>query len=177
MMINKLIKAPFFHFLILGSLLFIVFDVLNPEETQEDNVIKIDKLKIKHISDRFSDKWGRSPKADELKILIEGNILTEAYYREGIKLGLDKNDYTIKKIVRKKVELINKDIISVLDVKDDELQVYLDNHKNEFEDDVTLQKIRKRVLHSYLSKKYRETLLNQRKEILKKYDVIIETEK
>ena len=176
-MINKLLKAPFFHFLILGSLLFIVFDILNPEVEEKDNIIQIDKVQIKHISDRFADKWGREPKADELKILIDGHILTEAYYREGIKLGLDKNDYTIKKIVRKKVELINKDIISVLDVKDNELQTYLDKNLNQFEDGATLEKIRKRVLNEYLTIKYRESLNAQRKEILKKYEVIIETDK
>ena len=172
-----IIKAPFFHFLVLGALLFLVFDVLNPESSQEDNVIKLDKEQIKDISSNFADKWGSKPKRDELKIWIDGAVLTACYYREGIKLGLDKNDATIKKIVRKKVERINKDIISVLDVKDIQLQTYLDEHKNEFENNATLQKIKRRVLNAYLSEKYRAAVAKQRKEILKNYEVIVETEK
>jgi hypothetical protein len=110
---NNVLKSPLFHFLVLGAMLFVVFAVLNPDSMEDDNKIVITKGDIKHIKDMFEDKWGRAPKEDELKILIHGAVLTEAYYKEGIKLGLDKNDAVIKKRIRQKMELAtpNKEVL------------------------------------------------------------------
>ncbi len=106
---DKIIKAPLFHFLVLGSLLFISYSYLNPESSQRDDVVIIDKGQIQHIKDKFLADWGRKPTEDELKILIHSAVLTEVYYREGLKLGLDKNDMVIKKRIRKKMEIATPD--------------------------------------------------------------------
>jgi len=106
---NKIIKAPLFHFLILGGLLFAVYSFLNPNSLENQNKIVIDKGYIQHIKDKFVSDWGRDAKPNELKILIHGAVLTEAYYREGLKLGLDKNDMVIKKRIRKKMEMSTPD--------------------------------------------------------------------
>jgi len=102
---NKIIKAPFFHFLLLGILLFVSYSFLNPDTSVRNDRIVISKGQIQHIKDKFLNDWGREPKSNEVKILIHGAVLTEAYYREGLKLGLDKNDMVIKKRIRKKIEL------------------------------------------------------------------------
>jgi len=106
---DKIIKAPLFHFFVLGSLLFIVYSFLNPESSARNDVVIIDKGQIKHIKDKFLNDWGREAKPDEVKILINGAVLTEIYYREGLKLGLDKNDMFIKKRIRRKMELTTPD--------------------------------------------------------------------
>ena len=110
---DKIIKAPLFHFLILGALLFTVYALLNPNSSDREDVVVIDKGYIKHIKDKFLNDWGREVKPDELKILINGAVLTEVYYREGLKIGLDKNDMVIKKRIRKKMELAtpNREIL------------------------------------------------------------------
>jgi len=102
---NKIIKEPLFHFLILGALLFTGYALLNPNSSDREDVVVIDKGYIKHIKDKFLNDWGREAKPNELKILIKGAVLTEVYYREGLKIGLDKNDMVIKKRIRKKMEL------------------------------------------------------------------------
>ena len=106
---NKIIKAPLFHFLLLGSLLFIFYTFLNPESSARNDKIIISKGQIQHIKDKFVNDWGRAAKPDEVKILINGAVLTEIYYREGLKLGLDQNDMVIKKRIRKKMELATPD--------------------------------------------------------------------
>jgi len=106
---DKIIKAPLFHFLVLGALLFASYSFLNPDSSFKNDVVIVDKGQIQHIKDKFLNDWGREPSADEVKILINGAVLTEIYYREGLKLGLDKNDMVIKKRIRKKMELFSPD--------------------------------------------------------------------
>jgi len=110
---NKIINAPFFHFIILGFLLFLSYGFLNPDASLRSDKITISKGQIQHIKDKFLNDWGRAAKPDEMKILIHGAVLTEAYYREGVKLGLDKNDMAIKKRIRKKMELSTSDKVSL----------------------------------------------------------------
>lgn len=106
---DKIITAPLFHFLILGALLFFVYSFLNEDSTEADTKVVINQGQIKHIKDKFLSDWGREAKPDEVKILINGAILTEVYYREGLKIGLDKNDMVIKKRIRQKMELATPD--------------------------------------------------------------------
>ena len=110
---NKIIKAPLFHFFVLGLLLFISYDFLNPNDSNEKNKIVISKGQIQHIKDKFKNDWGRKPSSNEVKILIHGAVLTEAYYREGLKIGLDKNDIVIKKRIRQKMQLATPDKITL----------------------------------------------------------------
>jgi len=106
---NTIIKAPIFHFFILGILLFSMYTFLNPGSEERDDVVIIDKGQIQHIKDKFLNDWGRKATPQEVEILIHGAVLTEVYYREGLKLGLDKNDMVIKKRIRKKMELFSPD--------------------------------------------------------------------
>jgi hypothetical protein len=131
-MIKKFLKEPLVHFLLLGAFLFIVFDLVSPENTQDTKKIVVDAQEIKYIKDHFKKRFRRSPSEKELNILINDYIVTEAYYREAIKLGLDKNNHTVKKLLRKKMELMSKNVLSLLDITDIKLQKYLDEHKDEF---------------------------------------------
>ena len=122
--ITTILKAPLFHFFILGALLFVAYAWINPESAERDDQISISKGQVKHISESFAKQWNRAPSELEIKGLIDDQVMTEIYYREGIKLGLDQNDPIIKKRIRKKTEMISQDLISVLDVNDETLQKY-----------------------------------------------------
>jgi len=133
--ITAIFKSPLLHFLVLGLLLFVAFAWLNPESTERNERITISKGQIKNMSERYVKKWKRTPTAQELKSIIDDYVMTEMYYREGLKLGLDKNDPIIKKRIRQKTEMIVKDVISLLDIDDKTLQKYLDTHSDKFTTD------------------------------------------
>ena len=129
---NKIIKEPLLHFFILGGVLFFVFLVLNPEDKQSSENIRIEASQVEYLSKQFEVKHGRVPHKDELKRLVDDYVNTEIYYREAVKLGLDKNDDVIKKHLRKKLRMMSSDTISLLDVNDTTLQKYIETHPENF---------------------------------------------
>ena len=135
---KNIFKEPLLHFLILGGLLFVLFMWLNPtslEQNEKKESIVVDATQIEYISNRFFKRYGRVPTAKELKSRIDDYIATEVYYKEALKLNLDKNDHTIKTLMRKKLEQISKNSLSLLDINDEVLQKYLDLHSKKFIND------------------------------------------
>ena len=135
--ITNIFKAPLLHFTLLGALLFVLYAWLNPESMERNDRIVISEGKVKHIANRYAKKWKKEPTPEELKSLIDDYVLTEIYYLEGVKLGFDKNDVEIKRRVRQKIEMISNEILSALDVKDEELQGYLNDHPEKYTKDAT----------------------------------------
>jgi len=133
--ITNIFKAPLLHFALLGALLFVLYAWINPESMERNDRIIISKGKVNHIANRYAKKWKKQPTGEELKALIDDYVLTEIYYLEGVKLGFDKNDVEIKRRVRQKIEMISNDILSALDVKDEELEVYLSDHPEKYTKD------------------------------------------
>ena len=69
---------------------------------------------------------------DEMQKMIDKNVYTEVMYREGLKMGLEKNDLIIKRRLTQKMEFITSDLTQEKKPTNDELLKYLDEHKKQF---------------------------------------------
>jgi len=132
---TNILKAPLLHFALLGALLFVLYAWLNPNSMERDDQLIISKGEIQHVVNIYENKWKRKPTEKVLKSLLDDYVLTQIYYLEGIKLGFDKNDNQIKRRVRQKMEMVSSNIFSALDVKDEALQTYLDEHPQKYAKD------------------------------------------
>ena len=123
MRMRQLLSEPILHFLLLGILLFAGYRWQAPgDSTGRDIVVTqgvVDDLVIQHVAAR-----GREPSATELNRLIESYVHDEIFYREGVKLGLDRDDLVVKRRVRQKIELIEEDA-STRTPTDADLSAYL----------------------------------------------------
>jgi hypothetical protein len=61
----------------------------------------VDDLVVQHVAAR-----GREPSTAELNRLIESYVRDEILYREGVRLGLERDDIVVKRRVRQKVEMM-----------------------------------------------------------------------
>src|SRR4029450_1555109 len=80
----------------------------------------VDDLVTQHVAAR-----GREPSTTELNHLIESYVHDEILYREGVKLGLDRDDIVVKRRVRQKVEMIAEEDASTRTPTDADLSAYL----------------------------------------------------
>jgi hypothetical protein len=80
----------------------------------------VDDLVTQHLAAR-----GREPSATELNYLIESYVRDEILYREGVTLGLDRDDIVVKRRVRQKIELIAEEEASTGTPTDADLAAYL----------------------------------------------------
>jgi hypothetical protein len=64
--------------------------------------------------------------------LIRDWVREEAYYREALALGLDRDDAIIRQRLRQKMEFVSSDVAAAAEPTDDDLQRYLDAHPDAF---------------------------------------------
>lgn len=126
------LREPLLHFLLIGALLFASYSWCNPDSSSNPETIVIDTGRITALQEQFAARWKRPPISTELDGLIDEFVLTEAYAREAIKLGLDQDDPVIKRRLRQIMEMMSGDITSLIEPDDETLQSYLDSHQESF---------------------------------------------
>jgi PPIC-type PPIASE domain len=125
------LKEPLVHFLLLGALLFIGYEVVSRgKDTTADRIV-VTQGRIESLSAQFQRTWNRPPTEAELDGLIQNYIREEVLYREGVALGLDRDDQTIRNRVRLKMEVFAEGA-DVPEATEAQLQDWLDSHRADF---------------------------------------------
>lgn len=92
------LREPLLHFALLGGFLFAV-DGLVASRAHDPHTILIDAGVDAEAVQVFRDARGRAPTGEELYALRRVWLDNEVLYREGIALGLDKGDKSIRERV------------------------------------------------------------------------------
>jgi len=102
---RRLLAEPLVHFLGIGLLFFVGYALVAPADTGGDRIV-VSRATIADLMAQHERAVGRAPTADELKQLIDMRAADEMVYREGVAMGLDRDDAVIKRRVRQKYEMI-----------------------------------------------------------------------
>ena len=124
MRIRKLLGEPMLHFLLLGIALFAAYQWTAPGNSGGRSVVitqgVVDDLVTQHVAAK-----GREPSSTELSHLIDAYVRDEILYREGVRLGLDRDDIVVKRRVRQKIEIIAEEDGATGAATDADLSAYL----------------------------------------------------
>src|SRR4029079_5505956 len=122
--IRKLLGEPMLHFLLIGVALFGAYRWMAPGDSGGRRIAitqgVVDDLVTQHVAAR-----GREPSTTELNHLIESYVRDEILYREGVRLGLERDDIVVKRRVRQKIEMITEEDASTRAPSDEDLSAYL----------------------------------------------------
>ena len=131
MRVRALLGEPMLHFLLIGIALFAAYQWMAPVDSDGRRIVitqgVVDDLVTQHVAAR-----GREPSSTELNHLIESYVRDEIQYREGVKLGLDRDDIVVKRRVRQKIELIAEEDVSTRAPTDADLSAYLGANQARF---------------------------------------------
>jgi hypothetical protein len=134
--VKKLIHEPLVHFLAIGAGLFLLNGLLGgsfaTQSEQNANRIVVSQGQVEHLTAQFARTWQRPPTEAEVKGLIDEYVLDEISYREALALGLDRDDPTIRRRLRLKLETLNEDIAAAVPPSDEQLQEFLEKHPDSF---------------------------------------------
>jgi hypothetical protein len=128
---SKWLKEPLLHFLLLGALIFFVYDRVAGKGS-EPGEIYISLGQQENLLNTFGRTWQRPPTPQEFQGLLQDYIRQEIAYRESKSMGLDQDDIVIRRRLRQKLELLAEDVASLGVPSDQELQDYLDAHPEDF---------------------------------------------
>src|SRR3954468_7115700 len=131
MRIRTLLGEPMLHFLLIGIALFGAYRWVSPGDAGGRRIVitqgVVDDLVTQHVAAR-----GREPSTTELNRLIESYVRDEILYREGVRLGLERDDIVVKRRVRQKIEMIAEEDASTRTPTDADLFAYLTANQARF---------------------------------------------
>jgi hypothetical protein len=129
---RKLLKEPLLHFLLLGTLLFAGYELMDRRGEPETGLIVVTQGKIENLRISFSRVWQHPPTPSEMDGLIQDYIREEVLAREAMTLGLDRDDTVIRRRLRQKMEFIANDLVAPVEPTEAELEDFLAKHADLF---------------------------------------------
>ena len=138
----QLFKDPLVHFLLAGLGLFLIFNLVSPNRGDLDpKTVIVDReailVHVQNTSKMF-DPVLAAKKFDGMNekqkdFLINDYIREEVMFREAVALGLDKEDYVMRRRVIQKLDFITDDIIErLVEVNDIVLNQYFKENKDDY---------------------------------------------
>src|SRR5215207_5409639 len=131
MRLRTLLREPMLHFLLIGAALFGAYQWMSPGDFGDRRIVLtrgiVDDLVAQHVAAR-----GREPSTTELTHLIESYVRDEILYREGVRLGLERDDIVVKRRVRQKIEMIAEEDASTRAPTNADLVAYLTANQQRF---------------------------------------------
>jgi len=122
-MLRKLAAEPLVHFLLLGSALFALNAAL-PSAAPPREIVVTDG-RIRSLDETFRSTFRRAPTRQELDALVEDFVREEVLYREALAVGMDRDDSTIRRRLRQRMELMAEEAAAAAQPTDKELGDYL----------------------------------------------------
>ena len=139
---TKILKDPLVYFLLLGFGLFVLFNLVASDEAAYDSrVINVDRdalLTFVQYRSRAFQPQAAAARLDnmseeELERLISDYVREEALHREAKALGVDKNDYIIKRRMIQSIEFITDGFVTAaVDVTDDDIAAHYEANRENY---------------------------------------------
>lgn len=140
------LKEPLFHFLLIGTGLFILFYQVGDSTVDRPDRILVTAADIDRMATLWSRRWQRPPTPGELEGLIESHIREEVLYREAHALGLERDDTIVRRRMAQKMEFLFEDLTPLAEPTEAELQAFLQDNAERFQESPRFS-----FLHVYLN--------------------------
>jgi len=130
--LSRVVREPLVHFILIGALVFGAYALIGNSADEPRDRIVVTEGRVQQLAQVFAKTWQRPPTPEELRGLVDAYIKEEVYYREALKLGLDRDDTLIRRRMQQKMEFVTEPSDELLAADDAEFQAFLDARKSEF---------------------------------------------
>lgn len=140
--LSKLLREPLLHFLLVGIGLFVLFEIVGGDAEEFDSrVIDVNRdtlLTFVQFRTRAFEPGAAAARLDamsseELERLIDDYVREEALHREAAALGVDKNDYVIKRRMIQSIEFVtNGFVTAAVEVSDDDVEEFYAANRHDY---------------------------------------------
>jgi peptidyl-prolyl cis-trans isomerase C len=131
---KRWLREPLLHFLLLGLALFAVYSYLQRGrggvESSKQIALTLDELGQMEMY--FESQWHRRPTPQEFQAMVEDKVREEVLYREGIAMGLDKDDTIVKRRMAQKMQFLAEDVAAAHEPSSAEQKAWFDKNEDKF---------------------------------------------
>ncbi|MGE3529004.1 MAG: peptidyl-prolyl cis-trans isomerase [Methyloceanibacter sp.] len=131
-LLKRLVREPLVHFVFIGAAIFGLYALTGSQRQEPRDKIVVTDGRVQQLAQIFARTWQRPPTRAELNGLIDAFIKEEVYYREAIKLGLDRDDTIIRRRMQQKMEFLTEPGEGLLAAGDAELEAFLKDNRSAF---------------------------------------------
>ena len=125
-------REPLVHFLLIGSLLFVVYAARDHSSQPGSKRIELTPDDVRQLEMTFAAQWERQPSSQELAGLVENRVREEVLYREALAMGLDKDDDIVKRRMAQKMQFLAEDVANAHEPTTTELKAWFEKNGNQF---------------------------------------------
>jgi peptidyl-prolyl cis-trans isomerase C len=134
LVLKRWLREPLLHFLLLGVALFAVYAYLHHGsggiESSRQIVLSLDELR--QMDMYFESQWHRQPTPDEFQAMVEDKVREEVLYREGLAIGLEKDDTIVKRRMAQKMQFLAEDVATAHEPSTAELESWFKRNSSKF---------------------------------------------
>ena len=131
---KRLLREPLVHFLLIGALLFAAYGYMQRGRSgvESSKQIQLTVDDLAQLIVIFQAQWQRQPTPQELSRLVEEKVQEEVLYREGLAMGLDKDDTIVKRRLAQKLQFLAEDVAAAREPPVAELKSWFEKHNAMF---------------------------------------------
>ena len=132
--LTRWLREPLLHFLVLGVVLFAAYAYMQRGrggvESSKQIALSLDDLRTMDMY--FESQWHRQPTPAEFQAMAEDKVREEVLYREGLAMGLDKDDEIVKRRMAQKMQFLAEDVADAHEPSTAELKAWFEKNSNRF---------------------------------------------
>lgn len=140
---RNILREPLLHFLLAGVALFVLFEAVSPNAPADlgENVIRVDRAAlltfVQYRARAFEPEVAAARlealSSEDLQRLVDDYVREEALHREALALGMDANDYIIKRRLIQKVEFLAQGFADAAAAPDENgVQDYFEANRDDY---------------------------------------------
>jgi hypothetical protein len=140
--LKSILRDPLLHFLFLAIGLFVLHEIVAHDDADanarqivvdRDALLNFIQYRTKSFDLEVAERQLASLTSNELDQIINDFIREEAMAREARELGLDQNDYVIKRRLVQKVDYVARGFAdAAFKVTEDDIRAYFDENRSDF---------------------------------------------
>ena len=133
-LLKRWLREPLLHFLVIGLAVFAVYSYMHRGrggiESSKQIVLSLDELG--QMDTFFVSQWHRQPTPAEFQAMVEDKVREEVLYREGLAMGLDKDDTIVKRRMAQKMQFLAEDVAAAHEPTSAELKAWFEKNSGKF---------------------------------------------
>jgi peptidyl-prolyl cis-trans isomerase C len=131
---KRLLREPLIHFLLIGAVLFAAYGYMQRGRggVESSKQIQLTVDDLAQVILIFQAQWRRAPTPEEISRLVESKIQEEVLYREGLAMGLDKDDTIVKRRMAQKLQFLAEDVAAAHEPSTTDLKAWYEKNRNKF---------------------------------------------
>jgi hypothetical protein len=128
---GALLREPALHFALIGGFLYIAMQVWSPADGASRDIV-IDAARLSQLAAGYRAQFGSAPEPGRLRRLAESYAEDEMLYREGLALGVDREDEVVRRRIVQKMRFLTEDRVTVPEPGEAELTAFWQARRDRF---------------------------------------------